>query len=136
MLCYHQRTSFCHFEYTVYDLKNLFLFAAVQLFWLCKALFSKAQNTLQEEDTRRRSIKGNFVKFNLVFRKLSILAILPFLSFLCFNLGKIFLFVWVVLGVQYKIIDDDTEHYLTSKVWKIVIYKKGDSPWQNMSFLC
>ena len=37
----------------------------------------------------------------LVFRKLSIL---PFLSFLCFNLGNIFLFVWVVLGVQYKLL--------------------------------
>ena len=34
----------------------------------------------------------------LIFRKLSTLAILPFLSFLCFNLGMIVLFVCVILG--------------------------------------
>ena len=78
-----------------------------------------------------RSFQGN-----LVFRKLSILAVLPILSFLCFNLGKIFLFVWVVLGVQYKFIDNNTEHYLTSKVWMTGLYGKGESPGQNMSFLC
>ena len=41
----------------------------------------------------------------LVFCKLSTLAILPFLSFLCFNLGTIALFVWLILGFKYKIID-------------------------------
>ena len=44
-------------------------------------------------------------------RKLSALTILPYLSFLYFNLGTIAL--CVILGIQYKTIDEDTEHYLT-----------------------
>ena len=47
---------------------------------------------------------------------LSTLAILPYLSFLCFNLGKIVcvcVCVCVMLRFQYKISDEDTEHYLT-----------------------
>ena len=69
-----------------------------------------------------------------VFRKLSTLAILPFLSFLCFNLGTIVLFVCVILGLYYKINDQDTELYLTSNVWMIVIYDKGNSHCQICHF--
>ena len=38
----------------------------------------------------------------------------------------IVLFVYVILGFQYKIIDEDSEDYLTSNVWMIVMYDKGN----------
>ena len=45
------------------------------------------------------------------------MSTLAILSFLC-------VCVCVILGFKYKIIDQDTEHYLFLDVWMIVIYDK------------
>ena len=39
-----------------------------------------------------------------------------------------------VLEFSHKIIDEDTDHYLTSRIWMTVIYDKGNSRCQICHF--
>ena len=50
------------------------------------------------------------------YRKLSTLAILPYLSLLCFHLGMIVFSLCVILEFEYKFTGEDTGHYLASNL--------------------
>ena len=76
----------------------------------------------------------NLKRIHPVVHKLLTLEILPYVSFLCFNLGKIALCACDILEFQHKIIDEDTEHYLFSNVLMTVIYDKGNSHCQIYYF--
>ena len=56
------------------------------------------------------------------------------MSFFAFNLGTAVFFFRCDIRILYKIIDKDTEHYLSTNVWIIVIYNKGNSHCQMCHF--
>ena len=61
-----------------------------------------------------------------VFRKLSTLAKLQFLSFLGFILRMIVIFVCLILAFSIKLLVRTLNTFLLQNVWMIVIYDQGN----------